>query len=63
MQIEVMKDARYLVENVEYELDLDNMELITKNCNMDSTYRIIVHVNTQYVNGLINDIYDLSNER
>jgi hypothetical protein len=63
MKIEVMKDARYLLPDVEYEIDYDNMELITKSCNIDSTYRIIIHVNTQYINGLINDVFDLSREK
>lgn len=61
-KVEVMKDNRYLTPLLEYEVNYNTMELITKNCNMDSTYRVIVHVNTEYINALIDDIFNLSRE-
>lgn len=63
IKIEVMKDNRLLIPIVEYEMDFDKLELITKNCNFRSNYRMIVHVNTQYINGLINDTFNLSAEK
>lgn len=60
--IEVMKDNRYLRYRSEYEVDFKNMQLITNNCNLNSTYRVIVHVNTEYINALVNDLFDLSKE-
>ena len=63
IRVEVMKDNRYLIPNVEYILDFDEFKLTTLNCNFKSTYRLIVHVNTSYINGLINEVFDLSKER
>lgn len=63
IRVEVMKDNRYLIPNAEYVLDFDEFTLTTLNCNYKSTYRIIVHVNTAYINGLINEVFDLSKER
>lgn len=63
VRIEVMKDNRYLVPNVEYTIDFDEFTLTTLNCNVNSTYRVIIHVNTSYINGLINETFDLSKER
>lgn len=63
IRVEVMKDNRYLIPNVEYVLDFDEFTLTTLNCNYKSTYRIIVHVNTAYINGLINEVFELSKER
>jgi hypothetical protein len=63
IRVEVMKDNRYLIPNAEYVLDFDEFTLTTLNCNYKSTYRIIVHVNTAYINGLINEVFELSKER
>ena len=37
--------------------------LITKNIDCEATYRLIIHVNTIYINNLIKDIYNLDEER
>lgn len=62
-KIEVMKDNRYLIPLTEYDVNYNTLELITKNCNMNSTYRLIVHINTEYVNSLVSDIFDLTREK
>lgn len=63
IRVEVMKDNRYLIPDAEYILNLDDFTLTTLNCNYKSMYRLIVHVNTSYINGLINEVFDLSKER
>lgn len=62
IKAEVMKDNRKLTD-AEYSIDYDKLTLTTKNCNLGSTYRLIIHVNTNYVNNLLNETYDLSRER
>lgn len=59
----VMKDNTKLFPKRDYDVDLDNLVLITKNSNIDSTYRLIIHVNTLYINELLLDIMNLENEK
>lgn len=58
LQIDIMKDNTMLKRGIDYDIDLDNFELITKNINHYSTYRMIVFVNTFYINSLIKDLFD-----
>lgn len=62
-KIEVMKDNRYLIPLAEYDVNYNTLELITKNCNVNSSYRLIVHINTEYVNSLVSDIFELTKEK
>lgn len=63
MRTIVMKDNQELQPVEDYDINFDNMTLITKNINPDSTYRLIIHVNTMYINQLINDVYNLDEEK
>lgn len=63
LQIEVSKDGRVMKPDVEYVIDLNKMMLYTKNCKMSSTYRIVVQVNTFYINTLSADIYNANEEK
>lgn len=63
MRIIVMKDNKEMIPGRDYVFDYEELKLITKRVNMNSTYRMIVHINTFYINSLINDLYDLDEER
>ena len=63
LNISVMKDNEMLVNGVDFEVDYDKLVLITKKVNMLSTYRLLIHVNTMYVNNLISTIYGFSEEK
>jgi hypothetical protein len=47
-----MKDNQMMTNITDYQIDLDKFTLTTKNLNMDSTYRLIIYVNTLYINDL-----------
>ena len=59
----VMKDNEQLVEGRDYVVDYDNMMLYTYKLNEYSTYRLILHINTLYVNSTLKEIMDLERER
>jgi len=63
MQYTVMKDNQTLKPHIDYELDFDEFKLITKKINPSSTYRLIIFVNTFYINSLIKDLFDLDEEK
>lgn len=64
MRCVVMKDNRVMDEEKgEYKIDYENCTLTTYNCNPDSTYRLIIHINVLYVNKLVNDLLHLSEEK
>lgn len=63
LNISVMKDNEMLVNGVDFEVDYDKLVLITKKVNMLSTYRLLIHVNTMYVNNLISTIYGFNEEK
>lgn len=63
MRYRVLQDNKDLKDKVQYEIDFDKFILTTKSCNPNSTYRLIIYVNTLYINELINDILDLSAEK
>lgn len=64
MRCVVMKDNRVMDSSKgEYEINYDNYTLITKNCNPDSTYRIVIHINVLYINELLNDLLNLREEK
>lgn len=56
----VMKGNKLMSEEAgEYKIDWDNLVLTTINCNPSSTYRLIINVNTHYINELIKHILEL----
>ena len=59
----VMKDNEQLVEGKDYVVDYDNLVLYTYKLNEYSTYRLIIHINTLYVNSMLKDIMDLEREK
>lgn len=59
----IMKNNTKLEEYVDYEMDYDKYILYTHDCDPDATYRLIIHVNTLYVNELVGNIIDISTER
>lgn len=64
IKVNVMKGNKTMKEDIgEYKIDWDRLILTTYNCNTSSTYRFIMHVNTQYINDLIKEILDLDNPR
>jgi len=63
LKIEVRKDNRPLEVDTEYEIDFKTWTLKTKVCSLKSTYRFIMHINLEYINGLMASIYDLHEEK
>jgi len=63
LSYKVLKDNEELEDGIDYKYDIEKFELTTYNCNPNSTYRFIMFVNTLYINDLINDILDLSEEK
>lgn len=60
----VLKDNSMLdATKGEYSIDYDKMILTTNNTNKVSTYRLIINVNTLYINNLTSDIYNISEEK
>jgi hypothetical protein len=63
IKAQAMKNNRYMEEETEWSIDYDKCELITKNCDFRSSYRLIIHINTLYVNQLLTTVYDLDKEK
>lgn len=64
IQVSVMKNNKMMDESIgEYKIDWEKLILTTYNCNVSSTYRFIMHVNTHYINELVKDLLDLDNPR
>ena len=64
IRIVVLKDNEKLDPAAnEYTVDYENLTLTTYKTNKTSTYRLIIFVNTLYINNLIADLYDISNEK
>lgn len=59
----VTKDNSLLVPEVDYEINYDKLSIITKNVNPDSTYHVMIHINTFYINSLVGDIIDINAEK
>lgn len=59
----MFKDNVLLRPGIDYEINPADMQLKTKRCNPSSTYRIVIHVNTLYVNQLLINIFDLDAEK
>jgi hypothetical protein len=58
-----MKDNAMLDPTTDFSVDLDNMTLTTTKVNLVSTYRLIIYVNTLYINNLIGDIIDINEQK
>ena len=63
LKYRVLQDNKDINEGTDYTVDLDKFILTTYSCNPNSTYRFIMYVNTLYINELINDILELSEEK
>lgn len=64
IQAFVMKDNKKMdITKGEYEIDFENLILTTHNANEVSTYRLIIYVNTMYINNLVADLLDAKTER
>lgn len=63
IHISVMKDNEILVEGQDYQIDYESLTLITKKVNIISTYRLLIHVNTMYINNLISTLYGFTEEK
>ena len=63
LQYKVLKDNVELIEGKDYLVDFEKFDLITYNCNPNSTYRFVVYMNTLYINNLIDEILNLSEEK
>lgn len=63
IKYEVLKDNVKLEDKKDYILNFDDFKLTTFKCSPNSTYRFIMYINTLYINELINDILNLSEEK
>lgn len=57
------KDNELMVPDEDYEIDYDNLSIITKKLNPNSTYCVFIHVNTLYINELLDGLLDLDNNK
>lgn len=64
IKVSVMKDNTLLDPlNGDFSVDWDNFILTTNRLNLASTYRIMIHVNTLYVNELIKSVYGFRDDK
>lgn len=63
LKYRVTQDNKDLEEGTHYDIDFDKFVLTTYSCNGNSTYRLIIYVNTLYINNLIDEILNLSEEK
>lgn len=63
IKISILKDNRMLVEKDEFDIDYETFTVITKAVNLASTYRLLIHVNTLYINTLISTLYEFTEEK
>lgn len=59
IKVYLMRDNNMLKENLDYQLSKDTTKLELLNCNPASSYRVIIHCNTLYINNLMKEIHDL----
>lgn len=63
LKVFVMRDSELLTPIEDYDISFETLTLTTKKLNPDSTYRLIVHINTEYVNQIVTDVYNLDEEK
>lgn len=56
----IMRDNDKLVEDVDYTIDLDKMELVINKAKADSTYHISVFINNSYTQNLLENYNELT---
>jgi hypothetical protein len=62
IRMTVIKDNEPLPAE-DFDVDYEKMQLITKKVNTTSTYRLIIHANTLYVNELVSEILEFNKEK
>lgn len=63
IDIKVMKDSRMLLREMDhYNINYTNMTLTTNVVNMYSTYRLMIYVNTLYINEMVSEVLELKKE-
>lgn len=64
LDIKIVKDNRMLeLSRNHYSIDYKEGVLTTNVCNIYSTYRILIYVNTLYINNLATEVLQLNKER
>jgi hypothetical protein len=58
-----MKDNEMLKPKTDFKIDFENYKLTTIKTNPSSTYRLIIFVNTFYINSFIKDLFELDVEK
>lgn len=58
----IMMDDEFLVKGKDYEIDYSSYTIITKKLNATKTYRLIIFINTQYMNELKIKLFGLKTE-
>lgn len=63
LKYRVTQDNRDLQEGKDYKIDFDEFKLTTYVYNTNSTFRLIIYINTLYINELIQNIFDFNAEK
>lgn len=64
VNILIFKDNDQLsIDSGDYEIDWDKLVLTTKKVNTTSTYRMVIYVNTLYINNLVSDLLEFNQEK
>lgn len=63
LTIDIYKDSDKLEFGKDYKIDFDRFTLTTMNGNKNSTYRMIIYVNTKYINQLIAELTGFNEEK
>lgn len=59
IKVYLMKDNEMLQDGIDFTVSKDTTLLTLKKCNPASSYRVIIHSNTLYINNLMKEIHSL----
>ena len=59
LDIKIRRQGELLLEGKDYYIDYDKMDVYFHNDSTYYTYKIIINLNVEYINGLIKELYHL----
>lgn len=62
IKVYLLKDSKMLTEGEDYKLSADTTLLSLYNLNPKSSYRVVIHSNTEYINEAMKDKYNLDSK-
>lgn len=63
IKVFVMKDNAQMTAVDDFDMNYETLTLLTKKGNVTSTYRLIIYINTLYMNTLVSSILDANEEK